>query len=95
MAYTDEIMMMILTVIWIVGIDIGCDAIHDNYDDNKARAVKCFRDNKTKTKEFCLWAKSERWGYFLFVEMIFLILKDTFLFSEGYNKNVFFSKVIT
>ena len=46
--------------------------IYDNYDDNKAVAVKCFRDNKPKTKEFCLGAKSERRGYFLFLEIMFL-----------------------
>ena len=47
--------------------------VYDNYDDNKVGAVKCFRDDKPKTKEFCPWAKSERRGYFLFLEIMFLI----------------------
>ena len=62
-------------------------------NDNKERAVKYSGDNyddpsvllvttNQRQKGFCLWAKSERRGYFLFPEIIFLLLTDIFLFLK-------------
>ena len=63
--------------------------------DDKVRAVKCSGDNyddpsvllvttTQRQKGFCLWAKSERQGYFLFPEIIFLISNRYISFYQGY-----------
>ena len=63
--------------------------------DDKAWAVKCSGDNyddpsvllvttTKRQKGFCLWAKSERQGYFLFPEIIFLISNRYISFYQGY-----------